>query len=62
MTEHTIVIEPEAFDQGFDVRVTPPTAFSLDREFATAKQARGYASGLKMVHGWKVLDLIGGDA
>ncbi len=57
--KRVIQITRETFGCGFDVRVIPPVEPSLDQEFATYKQARGYGGGLRLVQGWHLVDLTG---
>ena len=54
-----IVIRPD--EGGFTVEVLPPftEGANFDQFHATLKAARGYASGLKLCLGLKVLDLCG---
>lgn len=54
-----IIIRPN--EAGFTVEVLPPFSegANFDQFHATLKAARGYASGLKMCLGLKVLDLCG---
>lgn len=57
MTEHIIEITYEPFNAGFDVRIVPPVPGEvLGAEFPTHKQARGWASGLRMTRGWRIVD------
>jgi hypothetical protein len=59
----TITIGQSAIDDSFYVEVLPPPdGIGHDREFQTHRAAYGYASGLKMVTGWRLLDLTGGAA
>ena len=61
-SERRIEIAREPFGEGFDVRVKPPVEnHDWDREFPTYREARGWAGGLKMSHGWKILDRTGGE-
>lgn len=54
---HRIIVRPEAFGCGFDVVVDPPAPDEiLDREFATHREARGYASGLRLTRRWPIVD------
>ncbi|MBV9528201.1 MAG: hypothetical protein JOZ79_07560 [Sphingomonas sp.] len=48
-SERAIVISPEPFGAGFDVRVEPalPDGRHFGRELATIKAARGYAHELR---------------
>ncbi|MBB5685653.1 hypothetical protein [Sphingobium boeckii] len=60
-SQHSIEIAHEVFGVGFDVRIKPPLADKdWDREFATYREARGWAGGLRMTHGWKIIDRTGG--
>ena len=55
--ERYIEITAEAFGCGFDVRVIPPVDDEhLDAEFPDHKRARGWASGLRMTRGWRIVD------
>lgn len=58
MAEARIIeITNEPFNHGFDVKVVPPVeGESLDAEFPTHRQARGWASGLRMTRGWRIID------
>ncbi|MHA6768095.1 hypothetical protein [Sphingobium ummariense] len=58
MAEARIIeISPEPFGAGFDVKVIPPVdGEPLDAEFPTHKQARGWASGLRLARGWRIID------
>lgn len=57
--KRVIQITREAFGCGYDVCIIPPVEPSLDQEFATYKQARGYGGGLRLVQGWHLVDLTG---
>lgn len=60
MPDRKIYIRPEAFGVGFDVLVRPvPEEESWDRGFANYRDARGYAGGIKLVRGWKIVDEAG---
>lgn len=55
--ERIIEITHEPFNHGFDVKVIPPVEGEpLDAEFLTHKQARGWASGLRLTRGWRIVD------
>lgn len=58
MAEPAIFIRAVPFGSGFDVSVEPAPADGIERnrEFATIKEARGYASGLRLIHRWPILD------
>jgi len=61
--ERVIIIKPEAFGVGFDVRIIPPVPDEhLDAEFPTHKRARGWASGLRLTRVWRIVDLTGESA
>lgn len=52
-----ILIDDEAFGQGFDVRVSPTqSAVGHDRECRTHADAVRYASRLAKATGWRVID------
>ncbi len=60
MAERIIEITYEPFGAGFDVKVIPPVeGEELDAEFPTHKRARGWASGLRMTRGWRIVDRTG---
>lgn len=61
--ETIITIKREAFGVAFDVIVTgaPPHEGSFDKEYPTYGEARGYARGLRLARGWKLIDLSGED-
>lgn len=53
---HRILIEHAA--AGFSVRIDPlVSGASYDATYPTHKQARGYASGLRLAHRWPIVDL-----
>jgi hypothetical protein len=54
-----IIVRPD--EGGFTVEVLPPSTegANSDQFHATLKAARGYARGLRMCLGLKVLDLCG---
>lgn len=57
MSERIIEITYEPFGAGFDVRVKPPVEGEhLDAEFQTHRKARGWASGLRLTRGWRIVD------
>ncbi|WP_022684600.1 hypothetical protein [Sphingobium bisphenolivorans] len=57
MTERIIEITHEPFTANFDVKIVPPVPGEvLGAEFPTHKQARGWASGLRLTHGWRIVD------
>lgn len=58
----SIRVQLDPFGALFDVEIIPPTSDGPchDQAFATVRQARGYASGLRMVTGFPVIDLCGG--
>lgn len=50
-----IVIRPTG--DAFSIAIEPPPEWTgLDRERPTLRDARRYAEGLRIVHGWKVAD------
>jgi len=54
-----IEIMPEPFGAGFDVEVLPPLeGESFDREYPTYQEALGWAGGLRLTHGWRVVDKV----
>lgn len=58
--ERIIQITNEPFNHGFDLRIIPPLdGQSLDQEFSDYRVARGYASGYRMIHGWRIVDKTG---
>jgi len=57
VTAPVIIIKPEPGERGFDVVVIPaPEGELLDRGYDNVRAARGYASGLRLIHGWKIHD------
>lgn len=58
----TIRVQPDPFGALFDVEILPPLTDGPchDQAFANVRSARGYASGLRMVLGFPVIDLCGG--
>ena len=46
-------------EAGFRVRLDPPDPAKPDQWFATAKEARGCAGGIRLVTGWRKVDLTG---
>lgn len=62
MSDHAIFIRPEP-EQGYRVSVEPTTDYVLpDEVFPTVRQARGCASGIRLVMRWPIIDLCGGRA
>ncbi len=58
--DRVIEITPEPFGTGFDVKVQPPLETeSLDREYRDYKEARGWAGGLRLARGWRIVDQCG---
>jgi hypothetical protein len=58
--QHVIIIAHEAFGAGYDVKVVPPLPGEpLDAEFAEYRKARGWAGGLRMTRGWRIVDQTG---
>jgi len=48
---------------GFSVRVEPPLeGEDLNGDFDSHRNARGWASGLRMTRGWRIHDLTEADA
>ncbi|MFC4593516.1 hypothetical protein [Sphingobium tyrosinilyticum] len=57
LPDRIIEITHEPFNSGFDVKVIPPLPDEmLDAEFPAYKQARGWASGLRLTRGWRIVD------
>jgi hypothetical protein len=57
VSPHRIIIRGEPFGQGFDVTVEPTLeGQSFDREYPTHKETRGYAGGLHILRGWRIVD------
>ena len=56
MTEHshTITIAPDA--NGFRVTVEPSHPDHPARQFTDHREARGWAGGVRMVSGWRLVD------
>ena len=61
-TARTIRVQPDPLGGLYDVEIIPPMTDGPchDQAFADVRHARGYASGLKMVTGFPVVDLCGG--
>ena len=60
MADRRVIITPEPFGVGFDIKVEPaPEWANFDCERPTVDEARRYAAGLRTVHGWKVVDRSG---
>jgi len=55
-TERQILISHTG-DAAFRVQVHPPLYEGLDGTFPTHREARGWASGLRMTRGWRIIDL-----
>lgn len=63
--KHVIVIDYGPFGpgDGFTVRIDPaPEGDSLDMATDDYRRARGWASGLRLTHGWRIRDLVEGKA
>lgn len=55
-----IIVREEAFGACHEVIVeNAPPGESLDREFATYRDARGWAGGLRLTRGWPIRDECG---
>lgn len=55
-----IEIANEPFGAGFDVRVIPAVAGEhLDAEFQDYRNARRWATGLRVSRGWRIKDKTG---
>lgn len=55
MTERRIIIS--ALPEGYRVEVQPPIeGEELDADFPVYRKARGWAGGLRLSRGWRVID------
>lgn len=54
---HTITISRDRVD--FIVKVVPEPDIRVAGSFVTKREAFGYASGLRMVHRWPIVDMTG---
>lgn len=58
MTAPDRIITISHCPEGFAVCVTPPVdGDDLDQTFADHRRARGWAGGLRMTRGWRIVDL-----
>ncbi|CAN5199105.1 hypothetical protein BH10PSE12_BH10PSE12_36510 [soil metagenome] len=55
MTDRRIILR--ALGSGFSVRIDPPLdGEDLDGDFDAYKNARGWAGGIRMTRGWRLID------